>query len=272
MRVLALILMSATSLFAQTVPSPGPGIVGSHSGSFPTNFAYIASSVTGCYNVNPAKTSCAYNLHVNPTTGHLLVVSAIWKSTTATLTFSCTNNTTWTAIGSQKVGTGTLAAYSSQSFYIAAAVTGASPELCNSTISSAVDFIEWETAEYSYTGTLSSLDGTPQYANVTSSGSVATISGLTTSGSSDLIFAACYGTDNSCSAGSGYTSRNDTNACASVGATPTVSCSGGSTGHSINGVTGFLIEEKTGVAAGAQTATFATGGATDNSTLGLIGF
>ena len=154
-------------------------------------------------------------------------------------------------------------------FYIAALATGAAPENCVLTISAAVHFMFWEYAEYSYTGTLSSLDGTPQYSNTAASGSVATISGLTTTGSSDLVFASCLGVTSTCSAGAGYTARNDTNACEDG---TSGNCVGGAAGANLNTSIGSLLEEKTGVAAGAQTATFATGGATDDVILGLVAF
>jgi hypothetical protein len=235
----------------------------------PSAFAYVAGTVTGCVTLGAGATRCAYNLHVNPTAGHLGVVSVEWSSTTATASFACTNNGAWTAIGSPKAGAGGQAGNSGQLFYIASMVAGAGPELCTLTISSTVSIILWEYAEYSYSGTLSTLNGTPQYSNTAASGGVATISGLTTTGSGNLVLAACIGVDSTCTVGAGYTARNDTNACQGVGSA--ASCGGGSTGHDFNGETGGLLEEKTGVGAGAQTATFGTG-TTDAVILGLVAF
>jgi hypothetical protein len=235
----------------------------------PSAFAYVAGTVTGCITFGGGATRCAYNLHINPTAGHLGVVATGWSSTTATASFACTNNGAWTAIGSPKVGVGAEAGFSGQMFYVPSMVAGAGPELCTLTISSSVGFMSWEYNEYSYSGTLSSLNGTPQYSNTAASGGVATISGLTTTGSGNMLWAACLGVTSTCTVGSGYTARNDTNACSSVGSA--ASCGGGTTGVNFNTNTGGLIEEKTGVGAGAQTATFGTG-TTDDVILGLVAF
>jgi hypothetical protein len=94
-------------------------------------------------------------------------------------------------------------------FYVPSTVTAATTVTL--TLSSAVTFRAFECAEYSYTGTTVSLDGTPQYSTTRASGSLATVSGLTTLNSSDLVFADCLGVDTTCSAGTGYTGRNDAN-------------------------------------------------------------
>jgi hypothetical protein len=237
----------------------------------PTNFVYVTNSVTGCFGATVGTFSkCAYNLHVNPTAGNLAVIQATWQSSTATAAFACTNNGSWTAIGSPKAGVGANAGFQGQMFYVASLGTGANPELCTLTISSPVSFMSWEYTGYSYSGTLSSLDGTPQYSNTPASGGIATISGLTTAGSSDLISASCLGVVSTCTVGSGYTARDDTNACANSSGS-TSSCGGGTTGNSFVANTGQLIEEKTGIAAGAQSATFGTG-TTDDVILGLVAF
>ena len=238
----------------------------------PTNFVYVTNSVTGCFGSTVGTFSkCAYNLHVNPTAGNLAVIQATWQSATATASFACTNNGSWTAIGSPKAGVGAAAGFQGQMFYVASLVAGASPELCTLTISSPVSFMSWEYTEYSYSGTLSSLDGTPQYSTTPASGGVATISGLTTAGSSDLISASCLGVTSTCTVGAGYTARNDTNACADSSGSAASCGGGGTTGNSFVGVTGQLIEEKTGIGAGAQSATFGTG-TTDDVILGLVAF
>jgi hypothetical protein len=170
-------------------------------------------------------------------------------------------NGNWIAIGSPKTGTGTLAGYRGQMFYVASA--GAASTTVTMTISTAVVFRAFECAEYSYTGTLSALDGTPQYSTTRAASSVATISGLTTSNSGDLVFAGCLAVDTSCTPGTGYTGRDDLNAYDAIA---------NSFGHSFQGGTGQLLEDKTGVAAGAQSATFRTGTTKDNVILGLAAF
>ena len=186
---------------------------------------------------------------------------AIWESATATATVTGSVSGNFTAIGSPKVGTGTLAAYSGQMFWVIAA---GGAETLKLVTTSAVNFSAVETTEYSFTGSISAVDGTPQYANVTSIASVATISGLTTSLANDLVWAACIGTDGVCSAGAGYTGRDDASAWQWTGTC--VAASPFST------ITGARIEDKVNVAAGAQTATFGTTGATDNNILGLVAF
>jgi hypothetical protein len=166
------------------------------------------------------------------------------------------NNGLWTAIGSPKTGIGTLAGYRGQMFFVPSAANAATT--VTMTIGSSVAFRAFECAEYSYTGTISSLDGTPQYSTTASSGGVATVSGLTTSGSSDLIFADCLGVDTVCSTGTGYIVLDDTNATVNAG-----------TGQSFRNWTGQEIEYKVGAAAGAQSATFGTGTTSENVILGI---
>jgi len=146
-------------------------------------------------------------------------------------------------------------------FYVPSAVSASTTVTL--TISSAVAFRSFECAEYSYTGTIATLDGTPQYSATPSSGGVATVSGVTTSNSSDLVFADCLGVDTTCAAGSGYTGLNDAN---------TFDAGAGSFGANFWRLTGQLIEYKVGVAAGAQSATFGTGTASENVILGLVAF
>jgi hypothetical protein len=86
---------------------------------------------------------------------------------------------------------------------------------------------------------------------------------LTTANSSDLVFADCLAVNSQCKAGSGYTGRDDTNA---------YDAAARKSGNDFYGRTGQLIEDKVGVAAGTQSATFATGTATDNVILGLLAF
>ena len=258
----ALIILAL--LFPQNPTGPTAGIVTgkpSGGGGGPSAFAYVAGSVTGLYWVSGSFTTKSYALHLTPGAGHLLVAIADWASNTATASISDPNNGIWTAIGSPKVGTGSLAGFSGQMFYVAAASNAATT--VSITISSAVTFSMFEVAEYSYTGSISGTDGAPTYSNVTSVASVATINGSATSFGSDLLFAGCLGTDTKCTTGSGFTGHNDTNA---------KDANSGTTGNDLQAITGSLLEEKTGVGAGSQVATFGTAGATDNSTLGLVAF
>src|SRR4029077_7349200 len=138
----------------------------------------------------------------------------------------------WTAMGAAKTGVGSLSGYRGQMFYVPTAVNAAT--IVTLTISSAVVFRAFECAEYSYSGTIS-FDGTPQYSTTPASGGVATISGLTTSNSSDLVFVDCLGVDTTCTAGSGYTGLNDNN---------TYDAGSGGFGNSFWDRTGQMIEHK----------------------------
>ncbi len=231
------------------------------SGSGPSNFAYVSGSVTGAFSFSGSSTALGVALHQNPGAGNLLVCAATWQSSTATASMADPNNGSWTSAGTAKPGTGTLSGYRGQIFYAKAAI--AASTTVTLTISSAVVFRSVECAEYSYTGTITALDGTPQYSTTRASGSVATISGLTTSNPSDLVFADCLGVDTICTAGSGYVGRDDTNAYDAAAKTY---------GNGFFSRTGQLIEDKAGVAAGAQSATFRTGTTTDNVILGLLAF
>jgi Domain of unknown function (DUF1929)/PKD domain/Putative Ig domain len=235
--------------------------VGSGGGGGPSNFAYVSGSVTGVVNANTSGSTLSVTLHQNPGAGHLLLCAATWQSSTASASMSDPNNGTWKSVGSAKTGIGSLSGFRGQIFYVPSAVSASTTVTL--TISSAVQFRSLECAEYSYRGTISSLDGTPQYSTTPASGGVATISGLTTSNASDLVFVDCLGVDTTCTAGSGYTGVNDNN---------TYDAGSGSFGNSFWGITGQLIQHKMGVAAGAQSATFGTGTATDNVILGLLAF
>jgi hypothetical protein len=244
----------ASQNFTLTVNGTGGG------GS--SNFAYVTGSVTGVMNTGASSsTTLSVKLHQNPGSGHLLVCAATWQSSTATASVSDPNNGVWTAISSAKPGIGGLAGYSGQMFYVPSAVSASTTVTL--TTSSATVFRSLECAEYSYTGTIAALDGTPQYSTTRASGGVATIGGLTTSNSGDLVLAACIAVDTSCSGGSGYTIRDDTNS---------LNVANGSTNTSFIGSTGQTIEDKVGVAAGAQSASFRTGTSTDNVILGILAF
>jgi hypothetical protein len=246
---------AASQSFTLTVNGGGGG-----GGS--SNFAYVAGSVSGVYNASGAtSTTLSVALHQMPGAGHLLVCAATWQSSTATATMSDANNGTWTAIGAAKTGVGSLSGYRGQMFYVASAVHATTTVTLTS--SSAVAFRAFECAEYSYTGTIGTVDGTPQYSTTAATGGLATVGGVGTSNSSDLVFADCLGVDTTCAAGSGYTGLNDAN---------TFDAGAGSFGANFWNLTGQLIEYKVGVAAGAQSATFGTGTTSDNVILGLVAF
>ena len=243
---------AATQSFTLTVNGSGGG------GS---NFAYVAGSVTGVNNWGTVSgTTVSVPLHQNPGAGHLLICAATWQSSTATASMSDPNNGTWTAMGAAKTGVGSLSGYRGQMFYVPSAVNAATTVTL--TISSAVVFRAFECAEYSYSGTIS-FDGTPQYSTTPASGGVATISGLTTSNSNDLVFAACLGVTTTCTTGSGYIGLNDNN---------TYDVTSGTFGNSFVGLNGQMIQYKVGVGAGAQSSTFGTGTPNDDVILGLVAF
>ena len=243
----------ASQSLALTVNDTGGG--GGSSG-----FAYVGGSVTGAVNSSSGSgTTLSVALHQTPGPGHLLICAATWQSSTATASMSDPNNGLWTAIGSPKTGTGSLSGYRGQIFFVPAAVSASSTVTL--TTSSAVVFRAFECAEYSYSGTVSSLDGSPQYSTSPASGGIASIGGVTTSNSNDLVFADCLGVDTTCAAGTGYAGLDDPNA--------SILGQGGS-GQSFLKWTGQLIEFKSGAAPGAQSATFRTGTAADNVILGLL--
>jgi hypothetical protein len=243
---------AATQSFTLTVNGGGGG------GS---TFAYVAGSVTGVNNWGSTSgTTVSVALHQIPKAGDLLVCAANWQSGTATASMSDPNNGTWKPIGAAKAGIATNAAFSGQMFYVPSAVSASTTVTL--TVSSAVAFRAFECAEYSYSGTIA-FDGTPQYSTIPAAKGVATISGLTTSNSNDLVFAACLGVTTTCTTGSGYTGLDDKN---------TFNVSSGSFGNSFVGLNGQMIQYKIAATAGAQSATFGTGTATDDVTLGLVAF
>jgi hypothetical protein len=243
---------AASQSFTLTVNGGG----GSGSG-----FTYVTGSVTGVNNWGTVSgTTVSVALHQIPKAGDLLLCAANWQSGTATASMSDPNNGTWKPIGAAKPGVATNAAFSGQMFYVPSAISTSTTVTL--TVSSAVAFRAFECAEYSYSGTLS-FDGTPQYSTTPASGGIATISGLTTSNSNDLVFAACLGVTTTCTTGSGYTGLNDNN---------TFNVTSGSFGNSFVGLNGQMIQYKIAAAAGAQTATFRTGTANDDVTLGLVAF
>ena len=245
---------AAVQNFTLTVTSGGGG-------GGASNFAYVTGSVTGIVDFGgDTSATLSVALHQAPGAGHLLVCAATWQSATATAAMSDPNNGTWTPIGTAKTGAGSLSGYRGQMFYVRAAANAATTVTL--TLGSAVAFRAFECAEYAYTGTIATLDGTPQYSTTPAAGGVATVSGLTTTNAGDLVFAGCLGVDTTCATGAGFTGLDDTN---------TVFKDRGGVGSFLI-ATGQLIEFKVGVAAGAQSATFRTGTTTDNVILGLVAF
>ena len=242
----------ANQTFTLTVNSGGGGS---------SNFACVSGSVTGVFSLTGSSTTLAVQLHQSPGAGHLLICAATWQSPSATASMSDPKNGSRAAIGAPKTGTGSLGGYRGQLFYVPSVVNTATTVTL--TVGSAVVFRAFECAEYAYTGAIGTLDGTPQYSTTHASASVATIAGLTTANSSDVVFTDCLAVDTTCKAGSGYTGRNDTN---------TYDAAGRKSGNDFFGRTGQLIEDKVGVVAGTQSATFATGTATDSVILGLVAF
>ena len=241
---------AATQSFTLTVNGGGGGGSG---------FAYVTGSVTGVNNWGSVSgTTVSVALHQVPKAGDLLICMANWQSGTATASMSDPNNGSWKPIGSAKAGIATNATFSGQLFYVPSAASASTT--ITLTVSTSVAFRAFECAEYSYSGTLA-LDGTPQYSTTPASGGIATISGVTTSNSNDLVFAGCIGVTTTCSTGTGYTGLNDNN---------TFDVTSGSFGNSFVGLNGQMFEYKIAVAAGAQTATFGTGTSNDDVTLGLV--
>jgi hypothetical protein len=82
------------------------------------------------------------------------------------------------------------------------------------TISGTTGFISWEAAEYSYTGSFTTLDPANatgfNYSVASASGGIATVnSAANTTGSSDMIWGACIAVDTGCTGGAGYTTHDD---------------------------------------------------------------
>lgn len=177
--------------------------------------------------------------------GDSIIVGVLWASATNTLTCSGSLNGSYTAIGSRKVGAGTLSGFSAQFFWIPSSSAGTEAITCTS---SGSQFLIIDAESYSHSGGGTPvLDGTPVYVNATASSSVATVGTVTTTSSSGLLYAGCFAVDSSCTAGSGFTGRD----------------------HGFAAATGGLFQDKNPITSGSQSATFGTG-ATDNTILGLV--
>jgi hypothetical protein len=267
MKLLAIIfaLLLATASPAQEIMGTGRRKVFTPA-TGPHSFAYIASSVTGCFNPN-SDTKCVYALHANPSAGNLIFCMANWAdSGSVTYTLVGSLSGTLTAIGSKQAGTGGNTGFSGQNYYKVA--TGGGTETITATMSATGSFNAFECAVYSFTGTLI-LDGTPQYSVTPASAGVASISGLIMAAANGMVGLTCNGVSDRCTGvGAGYTSRNDTNACQYQTG---FACVGGGP-FNYNTFTGGLLAEKLSATAGTQSGSFTTLSSASDVILGLVGF
>jgi hypothetical protein len=133
----------------------------------PTSPTLLAASQESSTLRAPAR-PLSGTLHQNPGAGHLLFCAATWQSATATASVTDPQNGTWLAAGSAKARVGSLTGYSGEIFYVPSALNA--PTTVTLTTSAATVFRSLECAEYSYSGTIASLDGTPQYSTTPASG------------------------------------------------------------------------------------------------------
>lgn len=184
-----------------------------------------------------------------PIVGSLLIALVIWNPN-GTIQVSDPNNGTWTPIGTPGVATGSLAGFFSQFFYIATAVHAATT-VSVTTLTGTQTFVELFIAEYSYTGGVVTIDGTPVYSMVTAVASITTSGTVVTTGASDLVFAASMVEDSNAQFQAPYTARDGVN---------------------WNNLNGGIVEDLIGASAGSQVATFHNNGATDTALLGIVAF
>jgi hypothetical protein len=159
-------------------------------------FAFIQSNS----NVGAEPLAVAYDTNI--TSGSLLVAAVLWDTNTATCTVSDPNNGTWTAVGSPQTGTGALAAFRVQMFYVLSAASGSTTVTADTSASSNANLA---IHEYSHTQA-ASIDGTPVYDNIVGS-STPTTSAITTTVNADLLFACLLVSTTTNSAGAGYVLR-----------------------------------------------------------------
>lgn len=219
------------------------------------NFNFVG--VTGIFDGSGIVSGIACTLHSAPLFGSLLIALAAWSDQTSTATMSDDINGLWQPIGT--VQRAPALSVSGQLFYMVTKVNTATSVSLD--LSGTATSAYFECLEYSFKGTLA-LDGTPQYSQTPASGSVATISGLTTLLPDDLVLGICINeTASGTTAGSGYIGRNDISAFDPLNPTANFQAN-----------TSALPEEKTGVNPGAQTATFGTSSGSANVLLALVGF
>jgi hypothetical protein len=259
--ILALCLIALPCSAQQCCTVPWHTGATASSGGGGSSYTAVAGSVTGCYNETVAQTACVYALRASPGAGGLVLCQVVWQSTTATASLVGSSNGAYTAIGSPQNGAGGVAAFRAQLFKFSGSVNVA--ETVTLTTSAPVDFLSWECAAYAPSGAITA-DGIT-YSGTDAVAGVATVGPLSTTGSTDLLFAACGPVSTACTLGAAFTSLNDTNSCLYSG----TSCA--STGNSFNAGTGGLLEYQLNVTAGSHSATFGMG-TTDSNILGLAAF
>jgi hypothetical protein len=261
---LAFLLIFSVALLAQshlTTLGVGVGSVPPAGGGGISGGSFVTNGVSACYNFTGTGTACVAAVHHGPSTGNLLIVGVAAQdnsSNTISVSGSCTG--AWTALGSLNRAGGQV----QQHFAKASSPNCGGGDTLTVTSSQVASFIVWESTEYSYTGTITGTDGTPVTNNGSAVASLATSSAISITNSTGIRWAFC-GTANSCSVGTGYTSRNDTSACVYNNTT----CS--STGDFLSN-TGNLVEDKFNGATGSQTATFGTSGATDFFAISFVAY
>lgn len=225
-----------------------------------SNFNYVTGSVTGAYQLaGTPPTTLPVTLHQNPGIGNILICAAVWDKTVPNVSISDPNNGQWLPIGYPLSGTTIpTSLVFGQLFYTIVKVNAVT--VVTMTASVPLSIMQFEIAEYSFVGTLN-LEGVV-YANPTSAGGLATISGLTTVNPDALIVASCLKAPQIPTAGTGFTGRNDTNAFDQNTA---------SLGNNYSTNTGSIIEDKVGVSGGAQTATVTIASGIP-TILGMAGF
>jgi hypothetical protein len=175
--------------------------------------------------------------------GHLLVAACFWDVNTETCTVSDPNNGTWTAVGSPKTGTGALASFRGQLFYVLSSAAGATTVTAN--VSAAAN-ANLAIHEYSSTDVVS-VDGIPVYDNHVGDANPVS-SAIDTTADADLLFAAVLTSTTTNAAGAGYLLRE-------------------SATFNDNGTE----DDTDGGAAGPKTASFSLSGS-PTSTMGFIAF
>jgi hypothetical protein len=260
--IASLLLSVACDAQGPAFPGPGGGV---HS---PSNFAYTAGSATACEIDSSGSATCIYALHTNPSAGNLLICHGWWhNSGSQTATMSSTKNGTFVALTSPVTDTfPVVGSITSETFQVANTVSGA--DTVTLTVSSSTTIGGWECALYSHSGgplPPTYTNGTPISGTVTSSGTIATIGTVTTTNPSGLIVVHCPAVTSTCSAGSGFTGRNDTAACL----WHISGCS--ATNRNYNSDVGALIEDKFNASPGSQSATFTTGSG-DTVQYGMVAY
>jgi hypothetical protein len=249
-------------LFGQ-VRIPGPG------GGAPRgfNYTYVGGSVTACIIELSAQSTCSYAWHVNPTVGQLAVCQAFWQDSGATTAaMNGVNNGSFTALGSKVAGVGGDAGFSAQMFY--KVITSGGADTVRFPLSASTTLGGWECALFNHSGGTPRLDGSPGflYSTTPASGTTATIGPLSISNGQGILFGHLMGiATGTASAGTGFTSVNDTASCFWNGTTCQYT-NGDWSGS------GNVFEYKLNAATGNQTATFTVSSSGVDVTLGQAAF